>query len=155
VKFKIKTLCDKFGWFYWMPPANQYGGNGISDFHMVHANVFMVVEAKSIHTGDGKPTTLQKGFLTTIQAAGHFAFVVDEPRLEYFEAFLGAFARATLGVQKNGEKGVDPVDGSIMLNCIRELTKDYMDFKDEDGGEYTKMEQEMRKVAMANPKALQ
>lgn len=123
VKFKGKTLLDKYGWFYWMPPANQFGSSGISDLHAVHTNVFMVVEFKF---GTNKPTALQKGFLTTIQAAGHFAFVVNDKNMDYFESFLAAFARASTSVQKGGEKAIDPNDGSIMLNAVHELTKDFM-----------------------------
>jgi hypothetical protein len=128
VKFKGKTLLEKYGWFHWSPPANTFGASGIADLHAVHQSVFMVVEFKF---GGNKPTALQKGFLTTIQAAGHFAFVVNDTNMDYFEAFLGAFARATTGVQKGGEKGVDPNDGSILLNSIHELTKDYMNFEDQ------------------------
>lgn len=123
VKFKGKTLLDKYGWFHWSPPANTFGASGIADLHAVHTNVFLVVEFKF---GSNKPTALQKAFLTTIQAAGHFAFVVNEKNMDCFEAFLAAFARASMSVQKGGEKAVDPFDGSIMLNAVHELTKDFM-----------------------------
>ena len=124
MKRQGKALLDKYGWFYWCPPANQFGSSGISDLHAVVPGIFMVVEFKF---GSNKPSALQKGFLTTINAAGHFAFVVNEKNMIFFDTFLGAFARSTQAVQKGGEKAVDPVDGSLMLNAIHELTKDYQE----------------------------
>ena len=80
-----------------MPPANQFGSSGISDLHAVHYNAFMAVEFKH---GKNKPTVLQKAFLNTIRAAGHFAFVVNDETLVIFEAFLKAFQSAATAVQK-------------------------------------------------------
>jgi hypothetical protein len=130
VKHKGKALLEKYGWFYWMPPANQFGASGISDLHAVHNGVFMVVEFKN---GANKPSALQKAFLTTIAAAGHFAFVVNDQTLVIFEAFLKAFANAQAASAKAGgdPKAVDETDGAIMLNAMRDLTRDYMDFEDQ------------------------
>ncbi len=126
VKHKGKALLDKYGWFYWMPPANQFGSSGIADLHAVHYNAFMAVEFKH---GKNKPTVLQKAFLNTIRAAGHFAFVVNDETLVIFEAFLKAFSNAALAVQRaNGdEKAIAPTDGAMMLNAIHDLSKDYME----------------------------
>ncbi len=126
VKHKGKALLDRYGWFYWMPPANQFGSSGISDLHAVHYNAFMVVEFKY---GANKPTALQKAFLQTIHAAGHFAFVVNDETLVIFEAFLLAFQKAAIAVQKaNGDiNAVDPTDGAMMLNAVTDLSKDYLD----------------------------
>ena len=126
VKHKGKALLDKYGWFYWMPPANQFGSSGISDLHAVHYNAFMAVEFKH---GKNKPTALQKAFLNTIRAAGHFAFVVNDETLVIFEAFLKAFQSAATAVQKaNGdEKAIDPTDGAMMLNAINDLSKGYLE----------------------------
>ena len=126
VKIKGKALLDKYGWFYWMPPANQFGSSGISDLHAVHYNAFMAVEFKF---GSNKPTVLQKAFLNTIRAAGHFAFVVNDETLVIFEAFLKAFQNAATAVQKAGgdEGAIDPTDGAMMLNAINDLSRDYMD----------------------------
>lgn len=121
VKHKGKALLEKFGWFYWMPPANQFGASGISDLHAVHNNVFMVVEFKH---GGNTPTELQKAFLTTIAAAGHFAFVVDEKSMVIFEAFLRAFDRSMRRVAAAGGdiSAADETDGAIMVNAMRDLT---------------------------------
>ena len=126
VKHKGKALLDKYGWFHWSPPANQFGASGISDLHAVHYNAFMTVEFK---LRPNKPTVLQKAFLNTIRAAGHFAFVVNDETLIIFEAFLKAFSNAVLAVQKaNGNEGaIDPTDGAMMLNAITDLSKDYVD----------------------------
>lgn len=126
VKHKGKALLDKYGWFYWMPPANQFGASGISDLHAVHNNVFMVIEFKY---GGNKPSALQKGFLTTIAAAGHFAFVVDEKTIVIFEAFLKAFHSAMLATQAaDGDvKAVDETDGAMMLNAMKDLMAPFRD----------------------------
>jgi len=126
VKKAGTALLDKYGWYWWKPPANQFGSSGISDLHAVHYNAFMAVEFKH---GKNRPTALQKAFLQTIAAAGHFAFVVNDETLIIFEAFLKAFQRAATAVQKaNGDEGaIDPTDGAMMLNAITDLSKDYVD----------------------------
>lgn len=122
VKRKGKELLAKHGWFVWMPPANTFGKTGISDLHAVKPGVFMVVEFK---IGDGKPTGNQKAFLTMISEANHFAFVVSDQTMPYFESWLSAFDRAIEAQQKNQD--VNPDDGALMLNCIQALTEPYAD----------------------------
>jgi len=126
VKVKGKALLTKYGWFWWMPAATQFGTSGISDLHAIHYNAFMAVEFK---LRPNKPTELQRGFLQTIHAAGHFAFVVNDETLVIFEAFLKAFQNAATAVQKAGgdEKAIDPTDGAMMLNAVNDLSRDYMD----------------------------
>lgn len=124
VKRQGKALLEKHGWFHWMPPANTFGKSGISDLHAVKPGVFMVVEFK---IGKGKPTELQKAFLTMIDQANHLAFVVNDTNMSYFQQFLEAFDRAAVATASGGEKAVDPVDGSLMINAVHELTKDFAD----------------------------
>lgn len=119
VKADIKELLDKHGWFWWMPPANAYGKNGISDFHATKSGVFMAIEAKF---GKNKPTELQKAFLESIRAEDGFGFVVDEERIWVLDEFLKSFAASTNAV--GHEQRPKPEDGAAMLNAIRILTHD-------------------------------
>ena len=121
VKTEIRNLMDTHGWFWWNVPMNAYAKSGISDFHAVKAGMFMVVEGKR----DDKegPTKVQQAFLTSIAAADHFAFVVDNDNLKSFETFLGCLDRSIEAVAKN-QKPTDE-DGAGMLDCIREMTRKY------------------------------
>ena len=119
VKAKVKSLLDKYGWFWWMPPANGYGKSGVSDFHAILPGVFMVVETKF---GRGKATELQIGFLNTIKSARHFAFIVSDKTLPDFEKFLDAFAQASK-LSQHGQQ-VPAEIGGPMLDAIRVL-QDY------------------------------
>lgn len=118
VKRGIKRILASAGWFYWMPPANGFGASGISDIHAVWNSVFMVIEAKE---GKNKPTPLQVGFLNSIRAEGHFAFVVNDANVGALKVFVDDLAFSTRCVQR-GEKVPDET-GARMLNCISALTE--------------------------------
>jgi hypothetical protein len=53
VKDDMKALLDRFGWFWFMPPANAYGKSGISDIIALKRGTFMAIETKF---GSNKPT---------------------------------------------------------------------------------------------------
>lgn len=120
VKHQVKKLLDKHGWFWFMPPANGFGRTGISDFLVIRTGVFMAIETK---LGKAEPSSMQRGFLSTIASHDGFAFVVNENNLDSLQAWLEAFDRSGQAVQHGGQP--TPEDGSIMLNAIRELTKGY------------------------------
>lgn len=117
VKREVKKILDKYKHFWFMPPSNGFGRAGISDFISVHRGIFFAIETKY---GKGKPTAMQIGFLGSVRAEQGYAFVVNEDRLEWLDAFLGAFDRSVeAGIRKEMPT---PEDGAMMLNALRELT---------------------------------
>ena len=118
VKKEIKKILEGHDWFHWSPPANGFGASGISDIHAVWNGLFMVIEAKY---GKGKPTPLQVGFLNTIQASGHFAFLVNETNLHWLDEFLTNLDFSTKEVQLNRQ--VPAEIGARMLDAIAALTE--------------------------------
>jgi len=85
VKKEVKKILTTTGWSFWMPAADIYGRNGISDFICVKKpKLFMVIETKY----DDVVTTPQFVFLTAIHDAGHYAFLVDETNISELQALL-------------------------------------------------------------------
>lgn len=121
VKARVKKLLDKHGWFWWMPAANGFGTQGIADFLAVRKGIFMAVETKF---GGNKPSALQCGFLNSIAAEDHFAFVVDENTLAAFERFLQLLDESIERTAKTGQKPTDEA-GAGMIDCIREMIAAY------------------------------
>lgn len=121
VKRAVKKLLDEHNYFWWMPAANGYGKSGIADIHAIKNGIFCVIETKF---GGNKPTKLQEGFLQSIHAETGYAFVVDENRVEWLEAWLSAFDRAVGHSLK--KEDIPPEDGALMLNALRELTKEIL-----------------------------
>ena len=85
VKREVKRLLKKYGWFYWMPPANVFGRAGIADFNAVRGGRFLAVETKF---GSNRPTPLQQQFLNDVVAHGGLAMVVTERDLDDLELLL-------------------------------------------------------------------
>jgi hypothetical protein len=121
VKQNIRELLTKHKWFWWNVHGSVYQKTGISDIHAVRTGVFMVIEGKRDDNED--PTALQKGFLSSVDAEGHFAFVVDGDNIHLFEQFLDCFDRA-IEAQMRG-MDVTPGDGANMLDAINEMTRKY------------------------------
>lgn len=119
VKAGVKKILDKHGWFWWSPPANQYGRSGISDIQAIKAGVFLSIEVK-LDADKNPPTELQKGFLISIQSEDGYGFVVDAERLPVLDAFLTAFGATARHVAK-GNTLVSQSDNELMINCIRTL----------------------------------
>ncbi len=65
------------------------------------------------------PTANQIAFLNSVRSHKHFGFVVNEARVDYLKAFLGAFDRAIAAATKRMK--VTDEDGAMMLNSIREM----------------------------------
>jgi hypothetical protein len=121
VKARIRRLLDQHDWFWWNVPMNAYAKAGISDIHAVKKGMFMVIEGKRDDKED--PTAPQRGFLSSIAAADHFAFVVDNDNMPYLELFLRCLDRSIEAVAKE-QKPTDE-DGAGMLNAIKEMTRKY------------------------------
>lgn len=85
VKPRVRKILTDHQWFWWITPANMYGRTGVSDYCAVKAGMFMAVETKF---GPRDPTPMQVGYLDSIRACNHFAFVVRETTLNAFETFL-------------------------------------------------------------------
>jgi hypothetical protein len=122
VKREVKKLLDKYGWFWWMPPANGYGATGVADFNALKNGVFLAVETKF---GTNKPTPRQKAYAESVAAMQGFAFCVNERNLEWLDRWLLAFGNASTAVLRN--KGTDPrqavdqADGADLLNAMHAL----------------------------------
>lgn len=121
VKASVKALLTKHKYFWWMPPANGYGKVGISDFNALRAGVFIAVETKF---GGNGLTHHQKAYLQSVTAEGGFGFVVNEKTIVAFTKWLEAFDRAAEATAK--QEKVAAEDGALMLDCIREMTDDFV-----------------------------
>jgi len=120
VKDLIKRILNHFGWFTWMPAANGFGQQGVSDHLAIKSGVFLAVEAKF---GTRKPTPVQKGFAAMILANDAFAFCVTERNIDHLVWFLESFEVATQCQLKN--EPVPEEHGARMLNAIAALTDAY------------------------------
>jgi hypothetical protein len=125
VKKLIKELLDYHGWFHWMPGANGYGAQGVSDHLALKDGVFLVVEAKF---GYNKPKPLQKAFAAQIIANDGCAFCVNEKNIDHLAMWLESFANANeatriaLASGADPEKAVPQEHGARMLNAVSVLT---------------------------------
>jgi Holliday junction resolvase hjc len=116
VKAATKKLLDKHGWFWWMPPASQYGRSGLSDIMAVKTGMFMAIETKF---GSNNPTPLQLGYLESIRAHDHFAFVVRETSLDALGRFLD-YLDQSIAIAARGSVP-SPEVGGPMLEALREM----------------------------------
>lgn len=87
VKKAIKTLLKRYGWWYFMPPANGFGTNGIPDFICLKGGIMLAIEAKF---GYNKPSDLQKERMKEIRQHGGHAIWINETRLDSLEKILRA-----------------------------------------------------------------
>lgn len=123
VKALIKRLLDFHGWFHWMPGANGFGAQGVSDHLSLKSGVFLAIEAKF---GTNKPTPVQKGFAAQILANDGYAFCVNERNIDHLAYFLESFE---VSIQHqlagNSAESLPQEHGSRMLNAIAALTDAY------------------------------
>lgn len=117
VKSLIKRLLDFHDWYAWMPSANGYGTQGISDHAAIKDGVFLVIEAKF---GANKAKPLQKSFARKIIENDGFAFLVNEKNIDHLAMWLESFEYAKQARMCNTE--VPPEHGSRLLNAISVLT---------------------------------
>lgn len=118
VKSLIKQLLDKHGWFHWMPGANGYGTQGVSDHTALKDGVFLVIEAKF---GANKPKTTQKAFAAHITANDGYAFCVNEKNIDHLAWWLESFEIAKLAQMRREE--IPAEHGSRLLNAIQALSE--------------------------------
>lgn len=118
VKGLIKQLLDFHGWFHWMPGANGYGMQGVSDHLALKDGVFLAIEAKF---GTNKPRPTQKQFAGHVIANDGFAFCVSERNIDHLAWFLESFEHSVLA-QRAGNPVPDE-HGARMLNAIAALTE--------------------------------
>lgn len=80
VKNSVKAILDAEGVYYFMPPANGYGRQGIPDFVCSVEGWFMSIETKA---KNNKPTALQEREMDAIRTKGKgTALVVNEDNIE-------------------------------------------------------------------------
>jgi Holliday junction resolvase len=90
VKKKVTTILDQLGAYYFYPVTGGYGRSGVPDIVCCLNGNFIGIECKA---GDNKPTALQNKNLEEIQAAGGFAFVVNEDNIDSLERVLKVMTR--------------------------------------------------------------
>lgn len=117
VKTFIKRLLDFHGWFTWMPAANGYGLQGVSDHLALKTGVFLAIEAKF---GSNKPKPQQKSFAAQVIANDAFAFCVNEKNIDHLAMWLESFEIATQHEMQKLE--VPPEHGARMMNAMSALT---------------------------------
>jgi hypothetical protein len=117
VKSKIKQLLNFHGWFTWMPGANGFGQQGVSDHLALKNGVFLAIEAKF---GYNKPKPLQKAFAAQILANDAYAFCVNEKNIDFLAWWLESFEVSVQCQMK--ELPIPDEHGSRLLNSISVLT---------------------------------
>jgi hypothetical protein len=90
VKKKVTTILKSIGAYYFFPVTGGFGRSGVPDIICCLNGNFIGIECKA---GDNKPTALQYKNLEEIQAAGGFAFVVNEDNIDSLERVLKVMTR--------------------------------------------------------------
>lgn len=120
VKRLIRQVLEFHGWFVWMPSANGYGQQGVSDFLAIKDGIFLAIEAKF---GYNKPTAVQCSFAAHILVNDGYAFCVSEKTVDHLAMWLESFQQSIAWQMAGNEpESLDPAHGSRMLNAISVLT---------------------------------
>lgn len=85
VKALVCKLLDTYGVYYFKPPANGYGRQGIPDIVGCANGKFFAVECKA---GKGTTTTLQDREIQKIIDAGGRVLVINETNLPSLTALM-------------------------------------------------------------------
>jgi Holliday junction resolvase len=85
VKDKVVKILKELGAYYFYPVTGGFGRSGVPDIVCCLNGNFIGIECKA---GDNKATALQNKNLEEIQAAGGFAFVVNEDNIDALERVL-------------------------------------------------------------------
>jgi Holliday junction resolvase len=85
VKKKVTTILKSVGAYYFYPVTGGFGRSGVPDIVCCLNGNFIGIECKA---GDNKATALQLKNLEEIQAAGGFAFIVNEDNIDALERVL-------------------------------------------------------------------
>lgn len=86
-KAAVRRVLDKYGAYYFFPPANGYGRVGIPDVVVCYKGLFIAIECKA---GKNKATALQLRELQLIKDAGGFAMVCYEDDVSTLDKYLGS-----------------------------------------------------------------
>ena len=89
VKDAVKKLLTQYDWFWFMPPANTYGTNGIADILALKRGRFLAIETK-LKKATG--TANQMAFLGQVEKYGGWATVVNQAGLPAFKELLERLA---------------------------------------------------------------
>ena len=117
VKAPVKKLLTKYGWFWWMPASNQFGRSGVADILAIKSGMFLAIETKY---GRNDPTPMQIGFLNSVRAEDHFAFVVRETTVLALGRFLDNLNQS---VEFAAKGQIAPAEiGGAMLDAIKAMT---------------------------------
>lgn len=79
VKRDVAKILDRFNVYYFFPPANGYGRQGIPDIICCIHGHFLAIECKA---GKGKTTVLQDREIAKIVQNGGTTMVVNEHNQE-------------------------------------------------------------------------
>lgn len=90
VKKKVTTILKALGAYYFYPVTGGFGRSGVPDIVCCLGGNFIGIECKA---GDNKATALQLKNLEEIQAAGGFAFIVNEDNIDALERVLETMMR--------------------------------------------------------------
>lgn len=85
VKNACKLVLNKYGAYWFMPPANGYGRAGIPDIVGCYKGLFFGIECKA---GYNKPTALQEREMENIRKADGTTFVIREDTVGLLEDWL-------------------------------------------------------------------
>lgn len=89
VKQQVKKILDSFAethrLYYFFPPANGYGRQGIPDVIVCVEGKFLAIECKA---GKGTTTALQEKEMAKIRAANGVTLVVREDNLNKLGAYI-------------------------------------------------------------------
>ena len=117
VKAPVKKLLTKYGWFWWMPAANQFGVSGVADILAIKKGMFIAIETKF---GRNDPTPMQLAFLNSVRAEDHFAFVVRETTILALGQFLNYLDQS---IAYAAQQEIAPAEiGGAMLDAIKAMT---------------------------------
>lgn len=89
VKKRVREILDEFckdhKGYYFFPPANGYGRQGIPDVICCIQGRFVAIECKA---NGGVPTALQLREMDKITKGGGLSFIIDEDTLDKLKAYL-------------------------------------------------------------------
>jgi len=85
VKHAVRTILDEHGVYYFCPPANGYGRQGIPDIICWLDGHFIAIECKA---GKGVTTVLQEREIAKIRKAHGTAWVINETNVGQLKEWL-------------------------------------------------------------------
>lgn len=89
VKKRVTDVLKFIGAYYFYPVTGGYGRSGVPDIICCLQGRFIGIECKA---GDNKATALQLKNIEDIQAAGGYAFIVNEDNIDSLERVLKTMA---------------------------------------------------------------